>query len=272
MSTSLQATVTRHWNDRAPSYVRNHHRLFYHPTISSRWASLVAELVGPAENLNILDAGCGPATVTRTLVELGHRVTAVDVSGEMLARAREILGPRAKKVGFLQADAARLPLPNDSFDLVVSRYVVWTLPDPARALSEWKRVLKPGGRLGVIDGNWYYHYYRHALARLWLRLVNLGYKFKNGFDRSQKLATHYVRHLPATHVYRPDWDIGLLAGVGFTDIKARRNIEAEIYGLSWQRLHGFFSRPFLIEARKPNREAGSAGREAESGLDSRERE
>lgn len=270
MCATLQGKVTEHWNDRAPSYIRNHNRLFNHPTISSRWTRLVAELVGPAENLEILDAGCGPATLTRALVELGHRVTAVDVSGEMLAIARAILGANAEKVKFLQADASDLTLPEDSFDLVVSRNVVWTLPDPARALKEWKRVLKPGGRLGVIDGNWYYHYYRNGLARLWLKMVGLCYRVKNGFDRSQKLATHYAHHLPATHMYRPDWDIGLLAGIGFVDIRVRRDLGAVIYGLSWERLNSVFSRPFLIEARKPSRESGFADRVPEVPFDSKE--
>ena len=44
------------------------------------------------------------------------------------------------------------PSPTDSFDLVVSRHVLWTLPHPEAAIDEWIRVLRPGGRLAVIDG------------------------------------------------------------------------------------------------------------------------
>ena len=178
MSTHLQAVVTRHWNDRARSYLRNHDRVFHDNAAAARWRALVAEFVGTEKTLRVLDAGCGPGTLTRALVELGHRVTAVDVSSEMLSRAREVLGPRALEVEFLEADACTLTLPGEEFDLVVSRYVFWTLPDPSRAMLEWKRVLRPGGRLIIIDGNWYYHYYRSGWAKAWLRLVDLGYKLR----------------------------------------------------------------------------------------------
>lgn len=250
MSTHLQAVVTRHWNDRARSYLRNHSRLFKDRAAAERWRSQVARVLGPGKNLRVLDAGCGPATLTRTLVELGHRVTAVDVSLEMLTRAKDVLRSKASEVDFLEADACYLPLPSEHFDLVVSRYVLWTLPDPSRGVREWKRVLKPGGRLVVIDGNWYYHYYRRGWAKFWLRLVDLGYKFRNGFDRSQKMATHYVANLPATHVLRPHWDAGLLAGAGLVDIQVRRDAGAVVNGFSWQRFSTLFARPFLIEAEK----------------------
>ena len=46
-------------------------------------------------------------------------------------------------------------MPNGSFDLVISRHVLWTLPHPEAALDEWLRVLRPGGRLAIIDGAQY---------------------------------------------------------------------------------------------------------------------
>jgi ubiquinone/menaquinone biosynthesis C-methylase UbiE len=256
MSVSVQAVVTRHWDDRVRSYVRNHDWLFRNRAAQEKWKLLVAGFIGPVSGLDVLDAGCGPGTLTGALVRLAHRVTAVDVSREMLEQAGRILGDQADKVRFLNADASSIPLPGQSFDWVVSRYVVWTLPDPAQAVREWMRLLRPGGRLCIIDGNWYYHYYRGGWARWWLHVMDLGYKIKNGFDKSQKMATSYVAGLPATHVIRPDWDIGLLSGVGFVDIQVKRRLDVLVSGMSWQRLNTHLARPFMVQARKPGPEAG----------------
>src|SRR5262249_45381154 len=58
-------------------------------------------------------------------------------------------------VHFEQGDAEQLPFPPGSFHLAVSRHVLWTLPHPEAALDEWIRVLRPGGRVVVIDGSQY---------------------------------------------------------------------------------------------------------------------
>ena len=52
---------------------------------------------------------------------------------------------------FEEGDAEQLPFPPASFDLVISRHVLWTLPHPEAAIDEWKRVLRPGGRLVIVD-------------------------------------------------------------------------------------------------------------------------
>ena len=251
MSSSLQSTVTRHWNERARSYTRNHKQLFTDSEASQRWTRVLARFIAQGEALNILDAGCGPGTVTRSLVELGHKVTAVDVSTEMLDRAKGIVDASAGRVRFLQADVADLPFPDDHFDMVISRYVVWTLPDPSRAVREWRRILKPGGRLGIIDGNWYLHTTRNGPKKMLMSVSDLICKMRRGFDKSQKLATHYAADLPLTYIHRPDWDIGLLTGLGFDDIKTTKEMGELVKGTSWLRFFNMAARPFLVEGRKP---------------------
>jgi arsenite methyltransferase len=98
-----------------------------------------------------LDVGAGPGSITATL---GHAAgpdglaLGVDVSEPMLARA--VRAAAAPQVGFLRADAQRLPFRDQSFDVAVSIAVFQLIPDPAAALSEIARVLKPGGRLAVM--------------------------------------------------------------------------------------------------------------------------
>ena len=118
---------------------------------------LLAAWREPAEWLHIpqggiaLDVGCGPGNVTGSLARAagpGGLGLGVDISGPMLARAvRAQAGPQ---VGFLRADAQRLPLRDQTVDAVVSVAVVMLVPDPVAALAEMARVLRPGGRLAVM--------------------------------------------------------------------------------------------------------------------------
>jgi ubiquinone/menaquinone biosynthesis C-methylase UbiE len=70
----------------------------------------------------------------------------------MLAEARRKAAERTVAIRFEEADAEHLPFPGRSFDLAISRHVLWTLPHPEAAIDEWIRVLRPGGRLVVVDG------------------------------------------------------------------------------------------------------------------------
>jgi arsenite methyltransferase len=98
-----------------------------------------------------LDVGSGPGNITASLGRAAGRdglALGVDISLPMLARAvRAQSGPN---VGFLRADAQRLPLRDKTVDAVVSMAVLQLIPNPASALAEMARVLKPGGRLAVM--------------------------------------------------------------------------------------------------------------------------
>jgi len=98
-----------------------------------------------------LDVGAGPGSITTALAHAAgpHGLAlGVDISEPMLARA--VRAAADSQVGFLRADAQRLPFRDESFDVAVSIAVLQLIPDPAAALSEIARVLKPGGRLAVM--------------------------------------------------------------------------------------------------------------------------
>jgi len=96
----------------------------------------------------VLDIGCGLGRLTRVLAARAGRVVALDVSAEMLRRARE-LSPHLDNVEWVHGDGRTLhPLPDDSLDAVVSFVVFQHLPDPELTLgyvAEMGRVLRPGG-------------------------------------------------------------------------------------------------------------------------------
>ncbi|NOZ83057.1 MAG: class I SAM-dependent methyltransferase, partial [Euryarchaeota archaeon] len=100
------------------------------------------------------DVGTGTGAIALLLAEAGHRVTGVDLSRGMLAVARRKARKMGLEVSFRLADAEALPFESGCFDGVVSRHLLWTLPDPEKALREWSRVTRRGGRVAVIDGRY----------------------------------------------------------------------------------------------------------------------
>jgi len=110
------------------------------------------DLILPAAGaLDALDIGCGTGFLSLELASRGHRVVGIDFAPSMIVEARKKAREHQLGIGFEVADAEQLPFPAASFDIVVSRHLLWTLPNPHSAMDEWIRVLRPGGRLIVID-------------------------------------------------------------------------------------------------------------------------
>jgi ubiquinone/menaquinone biosynthesis C-methylase UbiE len=107
--------------------------------------AVVHDLLGSVPSGRALDAACGTGRHAAHLVRLGYRVLGVDLTPEMLARARERV-PRAE---FQTADLRNLPADDDSFDVVVCGLALAHLPELDAAVIELARVLAPGGRLIV---------------------------------------------------------------------------------------------------------------------------
>jgi ubiquinone/menaquinone biosynthesis C-methylase UbiE len=79
------------------------------------------------------------------------RLTAVDLSEEMLTVARQQATTLGREVGLQQGDAQALPFSDATFDTVVCAFALCSIPDDRQAVAEMKRVLRPGGRLLLID-------------------------------------------------------------------------------------------------------------------------
>ena len=127
--------------DRAQIMARRLMTAFQHPT---EWLDIPPG--GTA-----LDVGSGPGNVTASLARAAGPeglALGVDISEPMLARAvRAQAGPQ---VGFLRADAQRLPFRDQTFDAVLSIAMLQLIPKPSAALAEMARVLRPGARMAVM--------------------------------------------------------------------------------------------------------------------------
>ena len=84
----------------------------------------------PGSPLKVLDAGCGTGVMGLLFAEMGHQVTGVDLSEGMMTRAREKAFAQKLSVELIRGDVENLPFINESFDVVVNRHLVWTLPHP----------------------------------------------------------------------------------------------------------------------------------------------
>jgi len=119
------------------------------------WRALLAgQLQGLAPGSRILEVGSGTGFITSILAELGFAVDGIDLSAEMLALAAKNLAADGldQHVTLACGDAEALDVAEARFDAVVSRWVLWTLPRPARAIAEMARVVKPGGLVVLVDG------------------------------------------------------------------------------------------------------------------------
>jgi len=149
---AVKHQVAAHWDRRAPHFDEDFGHSIRTPAERAAWDRILDLLLAGRGTLDALDAGCGTGFLSFELQARGHRVTGVDFAPAMLAEARRKATERGAPVRLEQADAEQLPFPAGSFDLVISRHVLWTLPHPEAAIGEWIRVLRPGGRLVVVDG------------------------------------------------------------------------------------------------------------------------
>lgn len=106
---------------------------------------------------DVLDAGCGPATITTGIAQaiFPGRATAMDTAHDQLERGHRLAqGREIMNIGFVAASACEMPFADHSFDVVFAHDLMEHLCDPAQAMREFHRVLRPGGFIAVCTPDW----------------------------------------------------------------------------------------------------------------------
>lgn len=148
--------VNQYWNspECVAKYDDNHAEGIGVELDDTVWTQEFKTYLPPAP-ARVLDLGCGTGFASVLLAQLGYDVTGLDQSENMLKEALKKIQERQVKVQLIQGNVMAPQLLHSSFDIVVARWVFWTLPDPASALKHAYRMLEPGGTLVVFDGTWF---------------------------------------------------------------------------------------------------------------------
>ena len=117
------------------------------------WTELLKTWV-PATNATILDIGCGTGSLSVILARLGHTVTGIDLSPSMISLARTKAAAYGLEIEFHIMDASHVQFAEHQFDVILCRHLLWALSEPEQVLQRWIKLLKPGGRLILIEGYW----------------------------------------------------------------------------------------------------------------------
>jgi ubiquinone/menaquinone biosynthesis C-methylase UbiE len=154
MNVTIKDEIAAYWSARAASFDASPGHGIAPGGERAAWLKLIADRAGPLVGKHVLELASGTGEFTNLLLEAGADVTGLDLSEDMLRRARDKTSPAGRRVRLYLGDAEDTREAAEQYDAVVCRHLVWTLPEPARAAGDWLRVLKPGGRLLIIDGDW----------------------------------------------------------------------------------------------------------------------
>ncbi len=182
---------------------------------SEFWLKMISKYIDLDRPLRILDVGTGPGFFPMLLGHMNHSITAVDYTESMLNAARDNCKKSNVNVTLLQMDAQNLEFDDESFDLVISRNLVWDLEYPIKAYKEWMRVLTHDGKMIIFDGNHYLHLFDE--------------KYENtDDDRSHKseymmgvdanIMQNIAKELPLSKERRPQWDAAKLMEMGTSNV------------------------------------------------------
>ena len=148
--------IADYWDAAAPAFDQEPDHGLRAERTRLAWSALLARCLPAGGPQSVLDVGCGTGSLALESARLGHRVTGVDLAPAMVARAAEKLAAAglAAEAEFLVGDAAEPPTGEQTYDVVLARHLLWTLPSPGDALRAWVRRTRPGGRLVLIEGRW----------------------------------------------------------------------------------------------------------------------
>jgi demethylmenaquinone methyltransferase / 2-methoxy-6-polyprenyl-1,4-benzoquinol methylase len=183
------------------------------------WRARVRKALPPGERLRVLDVATGTGEIAFALLQSPRvgEVVGVDPAAQMLAvaeRKAKALA-RAGDVRFQQMDAIALAFEDDSFDVVTVAFGVRNMIDPIGALTEFRRVLRPGGRLLVLEFSlpssalirWpFLAYFRHVLPRV------------GGWISGKADAYRYLNRSVEAFPYGDDF-AELLRGIGLREVR-----------------------------------------------------
>ena len=211
--------------------------------MGQRWLREIERFLPEGGSLDILDVGTGTGFFAVLLAQQGHRVEGIDLTPAMLEEARTLAKQRNLDITFREMDAQNLAYPDDTFDVVISRNLTWTLPDPERAYASWFRVLKPGGVLLNFDADYAAHVRSHSVQNSKVA-PDSPYGHVGMTDALQQENDAITLSMDIGQA-RPEWDGEVLTRVGFQSCQTDTQVGKRLLGeldLTTAPMFGIFAR------------------------------
>lgn len=145
--------IVHYWEKRSESFLEQRRSELANP-IAKRWMKEIEKQIPAGRRLKILDVGCGAGFFSSLLAKEGHEVFGIDLTPEMIENAIQLAEEENADCCFQVMDAENPMFADETFDVVISRNLTWTLPNAEHAYGEWMRVLKTGGVLLNFDANY----------------------------------------------------------------------------------------------------------------------
>ena len=211
--------------------------------MGQRWLYEIERFLPEGGSLDILDVGTGTGFFAVLLAQQGHRVEGIDLTPAMLEEAQTLAKQRNLDITFREMDAQNLAYPDDTFDVVISRNLTWTLPDPERAYASWFRVLKPGGVLLNFDAAYAAHVRSHSVQN---RKVAPDSPYGHvGMTDALQQENDAITLSMDIGKARPEWDGEVLTRIGFQSCQTDTQVGKRLLGeldLTTAPMFGIFAR------------------------------
>ena len=214
--------IVSYWEKRSGDFLE-HKRAELHSPMSERWLYEIKNQLPQDRNLRVLDVGCGAGFFSVLLAKEGYQVTGVDLTPDMIENARILAAEEKTACDFLVMDAENLSFADESFDVVISRNLTWTLPDVKSAYREWVRVLKKGGVLLNFDAN-------YGLSDFTdLSELPDNHAHQEIDDSMMRECEEIKRQLPISSYSRPAWDLETLGAMKLQEFSVDLGLSSRIY-------------------------------------------
>lgn len=145
--------VASAWDREAATFDREADHGLLDGAVRTAWRTTLNTHL-PSPPARIVDLGCGTGSLAVLLAEEGHAVSGADLSARMLTHARSKAVAHGVSLDLVLADVAAPPYGPGAFDAIVCRHVLWALEELDRVLQRWTGLLRPGGSMILIDGQW----------------------------------------------------------------------------------------------------------------------
>ena len=149
----IKHRVSHYWAHRAEGFETQRLREFESEK-KDRWLTEFRKYLPQGKPLRVLDIGTGTGFFACILAEQGHDATGIDLTPDMVEHAEHMAAVLGLDASFLVMDAENPQFAPESFDVLVTRNLTWTLPHIAKAYREWYQLLKPGGVLINFDADY----------------------------------------------------------------------------------------------------------------------